>query len=142
MKRIQTFEDFSIPYEGWTSSYSSQFENEEKELHNYMFFQHLMTIRDAIDDLIKMDRSTVDRILQDGHAWAVDHITTSVDDIEEVYHFLKNRSSEISQMEPETDSVMPMEPEQNQEMPEIQIIGDDDKVEVEEEDEDGEKEEE
>jgi len=98
MKIIKTFEDFSIPYEGWTSSYSSQFENEEKELHNYMFFQHLMTIRDAIDDLIKMDRSTVDQILQDGHAWAVDHITTSVDDIEEVYHFLKNRSSEINQL--------------------------------------------
>jgi len=133
MKIIKTFEDFSIPYEGWTSSYSSQFENEDKELHNYMFFQHLMTIRDAIDDLIKMDRSTVDQILQDGHAWAVDHITTSVDDIDEVYHFLKNRSSEISQMEPETDSVKQMEPE-------IEIIGNDDKVEVEEEG--GEKEEE
>lgn len=132
MKRIQTFEDFSIPYEGWTSSYSSQFENEEKELHNYMFFQHLMTIRDAIDDLIKMDRSTVDQILQDGHAWAVDHITTSVDDIEEVYHFLKNRSSEISQMEPETDSIIPLTTKNSSKMPEIQIIGDDDKVEVEE----------
>jgi len=133
MKIIKTFEDFSIPYEGWTSSYSSQFENEDKELHNYMFFQHLMTIRDAIDDLIKMDRSTVDQILQDGHAWAVDHITTSVDDIEEVYHFLKNRSSEINQLEPETDLVMPIDREQDRETPEIQIIGDDDKVEVEEE---------
>ena len=142
MKRIQTFEDFSIPYEGWTSSYSSQFENEEKELHNYMFFQHLMTIRDAIDDLMKMDRSTVDQILQDGHGWAVDHITTSVDDIEEVYHFLKNRSSEITQMEPEMDSVMPLEPKESPEMPEIQIIGDDDEVEVEEEGGEGEKEEE
>lgn len=143
MKRIQTFEDFSIPYEGWTSSYSSQFENEEKELHNYMFFQHLMTIRDAIDDLLKMDRSTVDQILQDGHGWAVDHITTSTDDIEEVYHFLKNRSSEITQMEPERDSVMPLEPEESPEMPEIQIIGNDDEVEVEDGDEkDDQKEEE
>jgi len=140
MKIIKTFEDFSIPYEGWTSSYSSQFENEEKELHNYMFFQHLMTIKDAIDDLLKMDRETVDQILQDGHAWAVDHITTSVDDIEEVYHFLKNRSSEITQLEPETDSVMPKEREQDQEMPEIQIIGDDDEVEVEEEGEEKEDE--
>lgn len=131
MKIIKTFEDFSVPYEGWTSSYSSQFENEEKELHNYMFFQHLMTIRDAIDDLMKMDRETVDKILQDGHAWAVDHITTSVDDIEEVYHFLKNRSSEITQMEPEMDSIIPIKREESPQMPEIQIIGDDDQVEVE-----------
>jgi hypothetical protein len=131
MKIIKTFEDFSVPYEGWTSSYSSQFENEEKELHNYMFFQHLMTIRDAIDDLMKMDRETVDKILQDGHAWAVDHITTSVDDIEEVYHFLKNRSSEITQMEPEMDSIIPINREESPQMPEIQIIGDDDQVEVE-----------
>lgn len=142
MKIIKTFEDFSVPYEGWTSSYSSQFENEEKELHNYMFFQHLMTIRDAIDDLMKMDRETVDKILQDGHAWAVDHITTSVDDIEEVYHFLKNRSSEITQMEPEMDSVIPINREESPQMPEIQIIGDDDQVEVEEESGEGEKEEE
>jgi hypothetical protein len=133
MKRIQTFEDFSIPYEGWTSSYSSQFENEEKELHNYMFFQHLMTIRDAIDDLLQMDRAKVDQILQDGHAWAVDHITTSVDDIEEVYHFLKNRSSEIDSMDQGMDTDMMGEPEEKPQMPEIQIIGNDDKVEVEDE---------
>jgi hypothetical protein len=131
MKRIQTFEDFSIPYEGWTSSYSSQFENEEKELHNYMFFQHLMTIRDAIDDLLQMDRAKVDQILQDGHAWAVDHITTSVDDIEEVYHFLKNRSSEIDSMDQGMDTDMTGEPEEKPQMPEIQIIGNDDNVEVE-----------
>jgi hypothetical protein len=140
MKRIQTFEDFSIPYEGWTSSYSSQFENEEKELHNYMFFQHLMTIRDAIDDLLQMDRAKVDQILQDGHAWAVDHITTSVDDIEEVYHFLKNRSSEIDSMDQGMDTDMMGEPEEKPQMPEIQIIGNDDKVEV--EDESGEEKEE
>jgi hypothetical protein len=133
MKRIQTFEDFSIPYEGWTSSYSSQFENEEKELHNYMFFQHLMTIRDAIDDLLQMDRAKVDQILQGGHAWAVDHITTSVDDIEEVYHFLKNRSSEIDSMDQGMDTDMMGEPEEKPQMPEIQIIGNDDKVEVEDE---------
>jgi hypothetical protein len=131
MKRIQTFEDFSIPYEGWTSSYSSQFENEEKELHNYMFFQHLMTIRDAIDDLLQMDRAKVDQILQGGHAWAVDHITTSVDDIEEVYHFLKNRSSEIDSMDQGMDTDMMGEPEETPQMPEIQIIGNDDKVDVE-----------
>jgi hypothetical protein len=80
-----------------------------------------MTIKDAVEDLLKMDRSKIDEILTDGHGWAVDHVTTSVDDIEEVYHFLKNRMAEHFEEQPEMH------------MPTIQILGDDDKVEVEEE---------
>jgi hypothetical protein len=37
-----------------------------------------------------MDEDMVDSILSDGHAWAVDHIATAADDMEEVYHFLAN----------------------------------------------------
>jgi hypothetical protein len=63
-----------------------------KEPQNYMFFQNLETIRHAVEDLLSMDQSQIDAMLSDGHAWAVDHITTSADDIEEVYHFLTNNS--------------------------------------------------
>ena len=55
---------------------------------NYMFFQNLKTIHHAIGELLKMDPSKVDSLLNNGHAWAVDHIATSADDVEEVYHFL------------------------------------------------------
>ena len=65
---------------------------QEKESQNYMFFQNLETIRNAVEDLLSMDQSQIDAMLSDGHAWAVDHITTSADDIEEVYHFLTNNS--------------------------------------------------
>ena len=61
---------------------------QDKESQNYMFFQNLQTIQHAIEELLNMDPSQVDAMLSDGHAWAVDHITTSADDIEEVYHFL------------------------------------------------------
>jgi len=37
-----------------------------------------------------MDHSMVDSTLTDGHGWAVDHIATSKDDVEEVYGFLKS----------------------------------------------------
>jgi hypothetical protein len=40
--------------------------------------------------LIELDPVKVDAILTDGHGWALDHIATSVDDVEEVYHFLSN----------------------------------------------------
>lgn len=81
MKNIKAFEDFG----------SSNLTEGENHHENYMFFQHLMTIKDAIEDLLSMDKEKVDAILNSGHDWANDHITTSVDDIEEVYHFLKNR---------------------------------------------------
>lgn len=55
---------------------------------NYMFFQNLKTIHHAIGELLKMDPTHVDTTLTNGHSWAVDHIATSADDVEEVYHFL------------------------------------------------------
>lgn len=60
----------------------------QTESQNYMFFQNLETIRNAVDELLNMDPAEVDAMLSNGHAWAVDHITTSADDVEEVYHFL------------------------------------------------------
>jgi hypothetical protein len=65
---------------------------QDKESQNYMFFQNLQTIQHAIEELLNMDPAQVDSMLSDGHAWAVDHITTSADDIEEVYHFLTANS--------------------------------------------------
>ena len=62
----------------------------ENESNNYMFWSSIKTIAHASGELLKMDESKVDAILSDGHGWALDHIATSNDDIEEVYHFLAN----------------------------------------------------
>jgi hypothetical protein len=61
---------------------------QDTESNNYMFFQNLKTIQHAVSELLEMDPMQVDKLLSDGHAWAVDHITTSADDVEEVYHFI------------------------------------------------------
>ena len=63
-----------------------------KEMQNYMFFQNLKTIQHAVEELLNMDPAQIDAMLSNGHAWAVDHITTSTDDVEEVYHFLTSNS--------------------------------------------------
>lgn len=55
---------------------------------NYMFFQNLQTIKAAVDSMLQMDPSEVDKMLSQGHGWAVDHIATSKDDVEEVAGFL------------------------------------------------------
>jgi hypothetical protein len=76
-------------------------ESEEKEdLKNYMFFGNLETIKRSVEKIMAMDSKKVDEILSDGHAWAVDHISTSKDDVEEVAGFLEN-SEEESQIAPE-----------------------------------------
>jgi hypothetical protein len=60
------------------------------EMEEYMFFGNLKTIKSRIDELLSMDPTKVELVLKDGHAWAIDHIATSKDDIEEVADFLKN----------------------------------------------------
>jgi hypothetical protein len=94
-----------------------------------MFFQNLMTIKDAIEDLLQMDREKVDMVLTNGHAWATDHLATSVDDVEEVYHFLKNTLADMDHSEEgEEMQVSPMN---------IEILGSNDNVDIDdEEDED------
>lgn len=67
-------------------------ENHEEgagESKNYMFWQNLKTIHHAAGELLKMNQEQIDSMAANGHAWAVDHISTSSDDIEEVYHFFE-----------------------------------------------------
>lgn len=66
----------------------------DEHLENYMFFGNLETMKRQIEDLLRMDRKKVDMVLRDGHNWAVDHIVSSKDDIEEVFNFLRNETAE------------------------------------------------
>jgi len=77
--------------------------------NNYMFFENLKTLKHAIDEMLAMDKAKVDQILEDGHGWAVDHIATSTDDVEEVYHFLTNQD-EIGHKDTTSHKAMSMTP--------------------------------
>ena len=67
----------------------------KEEKDNYMFFQNLKTIKQAVEEMLAMDPNMVDTILSNGHDWANDHISTSKDDTEEVYNFLKSKSATL-----------------------------------------------
>lgn len=60
------------------------------ETENYMFFANISNIKRMCEEILEMDSSMVDSLLSDRHGWAVDHISTSKDDVEEVYGFLKS----------------------------------------------------
>lgn len=69
-------------------------ENNQSSSTNYMFFSNLKAIKRLVDEMLSLDESDVDMILTNGHSWAIDHIATSKDDIEEVYGFLTDRDKE------------------------------------------------
>jgi hypothetical protein len=62
-------------------------QGEQKATH-YMFFSNLKMIKEKVEAMLAMDQSKVDEMLGDGHDWASDHISTSRDDVEEVYNWL------------------------------------------------------
>ena len=71
--------------------------DDHHEAENYMFFGNLETIHRLTELMLKMDPLKVDEILKNGHSWAVDHVATSKDDIEEVANFLIGEMTEVSE---------------------------------------------
>ena len=65
---------------------------EHNEEENYMFFSNLQTIKRLVDKLLQMDRTEIDNMLKE-HDWASDHITSSKDDVEEVFNFITSHNN-------------------------------------------------
>ena len=82
---------------------------EHNEEGNYMFFSNLETIKRLVDELLQMDKSEIDAMLTE-HDWASDHITSSKDDIEEVFDFIAGHGNpeEDFGADSETDDTNPM----------------------------------
>ena len=133
MKNIKFFEEF----ESTDFSQGEIHENHDgHELNNYMFFQNLHTLKNAVDEMMELDPHEVDQILTNGHGWALDHIATSVDDVEEVYHFMAI-SIEMGYHGDEEQHGGGEEDHEEEEHPiQVDIMGSDDNVDVKGEDED------
>ena len=75
----------------------------EQESPNYMFFSNLEQIKRQCEMLLELDKNTVDKILQDGHDWADDHITEAKTNIDQVFDFMMN---EVNTDHIDNDDVM------------------------------------
>jgi len=69
-------------------------ESKGKGIKHYMFFANIRAIKDMCEKMLEMDEAHVDELLDDGHDWASDHISTSKDDVEEVYNWLSHRGDQ------------------------------------------------
>jgi hypothetical protein len=60
----------------------------KSELKHYMFFSNLKAIKSKVEDMLAMDPKKLDKMIDDGHDWANEHIATSKDDVEEVHNWI------------------------------------------------------
>jgi hypothetical protein len=77
---------------------------EHNETSNYMFFGNLETMKRLIDELLTMDESEIDAILNE-HDWASDHISVATENLEQVFDFLAGHNSTEHEEEHEIDNV-------------------------------------
>lgn len=110
MRIVKTFESFrnqhdnhemmphQAPKPGMEQYPAAKIDHDDHhEAENYMFFGNLETIQRLTEIMLKMDPLKVDEILKNGHSWAVDHVATSKDDIEEVANFLIGEMNEVDE---------------------------------------------
>ena len=66
----------------------------ENEEHggNYMFFGNLEQIKRQCELLLKLDQNMVNELLDNGHDWADDHISSAKENIDQVFDFLMNET--------------------------------------------------
>lgn len=82
--------------EGQASAEAPEQGAEGGERKHYMFFSNLKAIKGMAEEMLAMDASKVDEMLAGGHDWASDHVSTSRDDLEEVYNWLAGEMGEPS----------------------------------------------
>jgi len=69
---------------------NQQVEEGMEEGNNYMFFGNMKNIALQTEELLQLDETEVDGILNSGHDWAEDHMSAAKEDIQQVYEFLKS----------------------------------------------------
>lgn len=70
---------------------------QEVEQSNYMFFSNLKQMKRQIEMMLDMDPNMIDKIIQNGHDWADDHISEAKTNMDQVFDFLKNEMDKESQ---------------------------------------------
>jgi hypothetical protein len=67
-------------------------ENEEVANGNYMFFSNIEQIKRQCELILKLDQNTVNELLNNGHDWADDHISSAKENMDQVFDFLMNET--------------------------------------------------
>jgi len=61
---------------------------------NYMFFSNLEQMKRQCELLLQLDKNKVNQLLEQGHDWADDHISSAKENIDQVFDFMMNETKE------------------------------------------------
>jgi len=76
---------------------------EEQTSDRDMFFSNLEQMRRQCDILLSKNRDEIDSILDNGHDWAQDHIAEAKNNMDQVFDFLMNETSDESDLDDQSD---------------------------------------
>ena len=62
----------------------------EQDSERYMFFSNLEQIHRQTGLLLELNKNTVEGILDGGHDWAQDHVSTAKESLDQVFDFMMN----------------------------------------------------
>jgi hypothetical protein len=69
---------------------------QEQEHANYMFFSNLEQIKRQCEMLLEMDKDMIDKLIQNGHDWADDHVSEAKTNMDQVFDFIMNEKNKSS----------------------------------------------
>ena len=81
----------------------------KEQSDRYMFFSNLEQMRRQCDILLSKNRDEIDSILDNGHDWAQDHIAEAKNNMDQVFDFLMNETTDEGNLNDQSDEEEMME---------------------------------
>jgi dsDNA-specific endonuclease/ATPase MutS2 len=75
----------------------------KEQSDRYMFFSNLEQMRRQCDILLSKNRDEIDSILDNGHDWAQDHIAEAKNNMDQVFDFLMNETTNEGDLNDQSD---------------------------------------
>jgi hypothetical protein len=75
----------------------------KEQSDRYMFFSNLEQMRRQCDILLSKNRDEIDSILDNGHDWAQDHIAEAKNNMDQVFDFLMNETTDEGDLDDQSD---------------------------------------
>jgi hypothetical protein len=87
-------------------------DNMEEGSSRYMFFSNLQQMKRQCEYLLDFDENLIEKILENGHDWAQDHIAEAKNNMDQVFDFLMNEikgdgDEQDMTMEPQMEDYLP-----------------------------------
>ena len=66
------------------------------ETKNYMFFSNLKQIHRQCEILLSKDHAEISNLIENGHDWAEDHLSSATEVMDQVFDFIMNETNKLT----------------------------------------------